>query len=330
VLENYPEEVLCTAISTGGKHIACAAKDATIWIWRTDIDTGLHNCSLPQKTQQTAVVTSLDFSEDNTLLATGDSANTVTLWKLDDGSDEASTEIKPFKIGDSSYEVLAVRFSPDAQKFATSSSSYKIATWDVQTGKSLRTCSLHTSPAMSIAWSPDSKLFTSGGVRDKLFYVWDAYGRLPPVEIHDAGGLTCAAFARKTALIFSAGHGGIVTARQLQESREAGVRAVMRGHGASVWDIVLSPDDRRVATCSLEDQTVRVWETDTGLLITVLDRFLQCLRGVMWADDARLLTIAGVAGSATVVFFDVQVCVLICVCMYAYMYVMGVCTSHAP
>ena len=82
----------------------------------------------------------------------------------------------------------------------------------------------------------------------------------------------------------------------------------MTGHSNNVVDLGWSPDDSMVASCSL-DNTVRIWDTMRGALITVLQEHTSFVKGVVWdpvgkylasQSDDRSLVIRTVEGWETV------------------------------
>jgi WD40 repeat protein len=65
------------------------------------------------------------------------------------------------------------------------------------------------------------------------------------------------------------------------------------GHGDTIWKLSYSPDDCVLASCSA-DGTVRLWEVDSGILISILPRMhANWVRTLQWAPDGNRLATAG-------------------------------------
>ena len=82
----------------------------------------------------------------------------------------------------------------------------------------------------------------------------------------------------------------------------------LTGHSNNVVDLGWSPDDSMVASCSL-DNTVRIWDTLRGTLLTVLQEHTSFVKGVVWdpvgkyiasQSDDRSVVIRTVEGWETV------------------------------
>jgi WD40 repeat protein len=123
-------------------------------------------------TGHTDAVTSVAFSPDGRLLASGSGYDdkTIKLWEVASGSlvrTLTDTDI-----------VNSVAFSPDGRLLASGSSDGTIKLWKVATGGLVRTLSGHTGWVLEVAFSPDGRLLASGSYKEiKLWDISDLVGR---------------------------------------------------------------------------------------------------------------------------------------------------------
>jgi hypothetical protein len=102
-------------------------------------------------TGNTYGVTSVAFSPDGRLLASGSDDRTIKLWEVASGSLVRTLS------GHTSY-VTSVAFSPDGRLLASGSNDETIKLWDVASGSLVRTLTGHTDWVLSVAFSPDGRL----------------------------------------------------------------------------------------------------------------------------------------------------------------------------
>ncbi len=102
-----------------------------------------------------AWVTSVAFSPDGALLASGAWDNTVRLWRVADGAPLRTLE-------GHTDRVWSVAFSPDGALLASGSGDGTVRLWRVADGAPLRTLEGHTDWVWSVAFSPDGALLASG------------------------------------------------------------------------------------------------------------------------------------------------------------------------
>src|SRR5262249_37373441 len=111
------------------------------------------------------------FSNDGKLLACGGGAPTQEgeLKILDVGSGKVTQDIKNNVHSDT---VCGVSFSPDDKMLASCGADKFVKTFDVSSGRFLKSFEGHTHHVLGVGWSKDGKLLASGGA-DNVVKIWE-------------------------------------------------------------------------------------------------------------------------------------------------------------
>jgi WD40 repeat protein/uncharacterized caspase-like protein len=117
------------------------------------------------RTGHSLKVTSVAYSPDGKILASGSLDKTIKLWDVASGQEILT-------ISGHGNGVRSVAFSPDGKTLASASDDATIKLWDVLTGKNLRTFLGHGGGVMSVAFSSDGRTLASGG-EDNTIKLWD-------------------------------------------------------------------------------------------------------------------------------------------------------------
>jgi WD40 repeat protein len=107
----------------------------------------------------------VEFANDDRMLATGFQDDTVRLW------DPLTGKALGTFAGHTST-VQSVAFSPDGKTLATGSSDNTVRLWSVSTSQTRRVLEGHASAVLCVSFSPDSKTLASGS-HDNTVRLWD-------------------------------------------------------------------------------------------------------------------------------------------------------------
>src|SRR5262249_29177911 len=153
------------AYSPDGKYIASGSyQEVKLW----DAKTGELRNTIPGFAER---VVCLAFSPDGKLLAAGGGAPTQEgELKLLDVAD--AKVIQDINHNVHSPTVVAVAFSPDGKMLASCGADKFVKTFEVPTGKFLKSFEGHTHHVMGVGFSGDGKLLASAGA-DNVVKIWD-------------------------------------------------------------------------------------------------------------------------------------------------------------
>jgi WD40 repeat protein/serine/threonine protein kinase len=265
------------AFSPDGKRFASSGK-----VW--DVQTGQQVLSLSGWC--------VAFSPDGKRLASGDSDGTVKVWDPKTGQELLSLK-------GHSDEVRSIAFSPDGRRMASASDDYTTKVWDAQTGQELLSFKQAAGGVSRVAYSPDGKRL-AGACFDNTVKVWDAQTgqELMSFKGHSDQVLSVA-FSPDGKRIASASQDRTV---KLWDAQVVQKPLLLQG-GISVDNVALSfsPDGKRLASVNEDDNTVKVWNAQTGQqLLTLKDALCR----VAFSPDGKRL--ASASRDNTVKVWDCQ------------------------
>jgi RNA polymerase sigma factor (sigma-70 family) len=221
--------------------------DSKIFLW--DTATGKQLLQLDGD----RIPSSVAFSPDGRLLASGDMHGTIRFWDIATGK-------LVRQIRQAGQSAQSIAFSPDGKQLASGSMHGTVGLWDVATGKDLRPQGGHTSPVWSLALSPDGRMLASGSW-DQTIRLWEpATGKEVRLLTGHEGPVRGTVFAPGGKLLASASHDRTIRLWDPATGKELH-RLV--GHDKEVNAVAFSPDGRMLASAG-EDGTVRLWQAASG------------------------------------------------------------------
>ena len=212
-----------------------------------------------------ASVYSAAFSPDGKTLASVSDDETVKLWYMATGKEQATfqghTEADKESTG-AIHSVMSVAFSPDGKTLAAASYDMTVKVWDVATAKRT-TLQGHTHAVYSVAFSPDGKTLASAS-GDKTVRLWDlATNKERAVLQGHTEPVISVAFSPDGKILASAGVDKSVKLWDVATGRE---RATLQGTEA-VWSVAFSPDGKTLAsaggTISNAPGELKLWDVAT-------------------------------------------------------------------
>jgi WD40 repeat protein len=287
VAVNHAATVTCVAFTPDGNSLISGSHDQTVK--RTNLATGNLEWQAPGHFEQ---VNSVSLSADGALLVTGSSDHRFARGRIRAGAKEFGpgavrlwdirTGRMLRRLGDSTFQVMAVAMSADSQRVAAGGATVgdhgAVQVWRAETGKLEWSVSGAGREILATAFTPDGSLLAAAAA-DGTAKIYDAAtGAIKHILAGHQGGGTSIAFSPdgKT-VICGQGYGGariwdVATGRlermcKVDESRPSGFTTdrVMNSIG-------LSRDGRLLATCNSSinnelTEPVRLWNPRTGAIV---------------------------------------------------------------
>jgi WD40 repeat protein/DNA-binding SARP family transcriptional activator len=230
----------------------------------------------------------VEFSPDDTLLASASQDGTARLWDPATG-----TELR--SLAGHAGPVCGMAFSPDGGWLATGGEDGMARLWDTETGEELLAVSGHAAGIGAVAFDPSGRLMaTAGG--DGLTKVWDVSpgGSHELITVATGGSATFSAYTADGALLATGTADGDVEVWNAETGER---RAQMNGHTARITGGGFSPDGSMLVT-SGEDRTARVWDVASGGELFAVTAHTDSVWSSTVSPDGTVVATGGLDGLA--------------------------------
>lgn len=277
-------------------------------------------------------VTSVAFSSNGQILASGSDDKTIKIWHLADKEPRILKETGGFSCTEA---VNSLAFSPDGKILASGSDDKTIRLLDISIAKEICTFTGHKEKVYSVAFSPDGKTLASGS-KDKTIKLWsiDTYKETSTLHGH-CDEVLCVAFSPDGKILASGGAKNDKTIKvwYLAENKFltlkshsqelGGIHSIafhpdgkqiasgstdktikiwqlssgqelrtLTGHSDDVFSVTFSPDGKQIASGS-KDKTVKLWQVDTGQEIRTFTEIEQPIYCLAFSPDGKTLAVGG-------------------------------------
>lgn len=243
---HHPDWVYGLAYSPDGELLASIGS-VSLYLWDTasgDLVQEIETSTLP--------VSSVAFSPDGSLIATGGDDMAIHLWALD-GTWQEQTVILGHE-----GSVLGLAFSPDGAQLASGGGDSTARVWDVSSGEEILSIE-HPDWIRSVAYSADGTLIATAS-DDGLVRVFDAETGETIAELAGHNDwVRSVAFGPDNAKIVSGSDDDLVILWALNDTWE--MQAMFTGHTDWVRAVAFSPDGTLAASAS-DDETVILWNVE--------------------------------------------------------------------
>ncbi|GKZ97273.1 hypothetical protein AnigIFM59636_012026 [Aspergillus niger] len=224
------------------------------------------------------LVSSVAFSGDGQLLASGSYDETIKLW-------DAATGAFKYILEDHSGPVDSVAFSGDGQLLASGSHDDIIKLWDAATGTLKYTLEDYSSLVYSVIFSGDGQLLASG-LHDKTIKLWDAAtGTLKHILEGYSGLVDSVAFSGDGQLLASSSDDNTI---KLWDTATGALKHILEDYFDLVSSVAFSGDGQLLASGSYDD-TIKLWDAATGALKYILKSHSGPVYSVAFSGDGQLL-----------------------------------------
>lgn len=225
----------------------------------------------------------VDIDADGSTVVSGADDHTARVWDVSSGTEVARLDL---------IFPAVVAFHPTDGRVALWSAAQSLHLWDPASGEELTLA--ESVEVLGLAFSPDGRLLAVGS--NETIRLWDLETgeELEPFLLAGLGffGAGDLQFTADGSWLLVAHENAVV--RMWDVEGRAEIRTY-QGHRGLLWGVTLSPDENLVAGTA-QYGAVRVWETETGRELLVLEDDA-AFTSVDFSPDGRYLLVAGDFGA---------------------------------
>ena len=223
--------------------------------------------------KHTALVKSVSFNRNGSLIASAGADRNILIWRKDGGFVRTIRGHKNW--------VNSVAFSQDDKYIVSGSADKTVKLWK-QSGKLLQDITGHEDIVHSVAFSPDGKYIVSGSA-DKTVRIWNLEGKeIVNIEAH-TDKVRSVAWSPDGDIIASSSNDKTIKLWTPQGE----LLTTLVGHEAEVVGLAWSPDNQTIASAS-NDKTVKLWNRQ-GKLLNTLKEHKDAVTSVSFSPDSSTI-----------------------------------------
>jgi WD40 repeat protein len=271
-----PDGWVNAAFGADGRVVVTTHRDGATRVW--SVETGRTMAVLAGHAD---VVNNARLSHDGNYLVTASNDRTARIWV--DGSDDVVSFLGTPTSG--------IAFSPDGLHLATAYEK-SVRIWNVATRQQLVELSGHTEYVSAARFSPDNRRLLTGSA-DRTARVWDIdAGRTISILSGHTDTVNDASFSPDGARVVTASRDGTARIWDSATGRTTHVLSYYPDLGTypglkyGVNSAVFSPDGTRVLT-GATDGSARIWDVETGKVLTVLAGHTGGVSNALFSPDGR-------------------------------------------
>ena len=241
------------------------------------------NYQVEDFSQYLAAVSSVVFSPDGKMLATGSRETTVKILEIPTGK-----VLSTFRADDS--VIWSVAFNSNATQLVAGTYYWRVMIWDLPTAtEEPFPVFEHRAPIWSVVMSPDDEIVASSS-GDKTVKVWnvktgslifsfpDHSDTIYSIDISSDGRKLVSGSADQTIKIEDLDTGDLIN--------------TLNGHTGAIRSVKITPDGKKIVSGSY-DTTVKIWDLKTGKLIKTLSGHTAEVISVDISRDGRYIASGG-------------------------------------
>ncbi|MBI1842107.1 MAG: serine/threonine protein kinase [Verrucomicrobia bacterium] len=261
----------------GTKRLAEGLPDGVIRIWDADREQATLVIRGPAAWVPYWGSSWLDWNTDGSQLAAGARDGTVHVWATPSGQELRVLRGLP-------SAVVSIAYSADGSRIAAWGEDGQIKIWDSRTGV-LAAETTHPGAVSSGAWSPDDKLLATGHFDGTVSISGARAGaRITALRAH-VDTIYHLAWSPDSSRLASTSANDFFVSVWDVASEKVVLGPLRHSHG--ITSIAWEPNGNRLATGSM-DETVKIWDTDTGREAATLRGNTQAVTSLSWGPDGRL------------------------------------------
>lgn len=274
---------IATEFSHDDVYFAAAGSDGILYLW--DAISG--NLIRVIDEHSDFPVRDLEFSPDNTLLASGSADFTISLLDVDTGLSRA---LEGHEGG-----INGVAFSPDGSRLISGANDNTLRLWDVASGELLETFTDHIRPPFVVRYSPDGRYFASSSW-DRFVNVYDAQTSERIANLRHGFGVNTFDFSPDSTQIASGEINGMIT---LWDIESGTIEQQIDQHSGDISWLDYNQTGELLVSASYDD-TVRLFDTSTGEQLRSLTAHNANVLDISFSGSDNLLVSVDSTGNAYV------------------------------
>jgi len=230
-------------------------------------------------------VTSVAYSPDGSVIASGSHDGTVRIWDVRTGEEMVS----PLRSGDG--PIYSVAYSPNGQHLASGTKAGIVCIWNpLAKHESPHRLSGHSQRVNSVSFSPNSSVLASASF-DSTVRLWSLNTRQQLLVLDSTVRVQAVTFSPDGKTMAFAGDEDMIT---LRRSSGELVELTLGLDDSFISSLAFSPDSMRLASaCS--DGLIRVWDINSDTVTEFIQNTVP--KSVQFSSDGQSLVSAGEDGT---------------------------------